>query len=391
MRPAVPPCPFPDGCCRAPAHGRDRGARRTAGTATLGSAEDFFIGVQRDPGANLSDFDVARFFNKARCDCDEIVYVYVALTNAGFAKRTPVDRTGTSSSGSGPIARTPSSATSAASAAPPGPDDGGVPQRQGARRCRRTRACSARIRRQAASSTAACTGGNFTPNPTCTLPLESYSTRRSGCSPTTTRSRRDRWPRAPSTSTSRRRPRRTRLLTAKGGQQAVDAHLAGRRLRRHHRRARLSGVVQPRRRPAGVLGRHVRTRLPDLLQEPHAHAPAFRGSTRASPVRPCCRRRRDRFASRSCRTTSPTAWRSSRSIAAATPAPRTSFTRPRPRPRASTTSTATTPTAIRPGAATGGLCTLARAATTSRGAAGRPGRGARARRDRDRAPPRGRR
>ena len=50
-----------------------------------------------------------------------------------------------------------------------------------------------------------------------------------------------------------------------------DDHLAGRRLRRHHRRARLSGVVQPRRRPEGVLRRNIRTRLPDLLQEPHAH------------------------------------------------------------------------------------------------------------------------
>ena len=58
------------------------------------SAEDFFIGVQHEQGANLSDFDVARFFNKARCDCDETVYVYAALTNSGFAKRTTVDRTG---------------------------------------------------------------------------------------------------------------------------------------------------------------------------------------------------------------------------------------------------------------------------------------------------------
>jgi hypothetical protein len=58
------------------------------------AAEDFFVGVQHQPGANLSDFDVARFFNKANCDCDEPVYVYVALTNSGFAKRTSVDRTG---------------------------------------------------------------------------------------------------------------------------------------------------------------------------------------------------------------------------------------------------------------------------------------------------------
>jgi hypothetical protein len=68
-------------------------AAQDGGAASLGSA-DFFIGVQRDPGANLSNFDVARFFNKARCDCDETVYVYVALTNSGFAKRTSVDRSG---------------------------------------------------------------------------------------------------------------------------------------------------------------------------------------------------------------------------------------------------------------------------------------------------------
>jgi len=68
-------------------------AAQDGGTSSLGSA-DFFIGVQRVPGANLSDFDVARFFNKARCECDETVYVYVALTNAGFAKRTSVDRNG---------------------------------------------------------------------------------------------------------------------------------------------------------------------------------------------------------------------------------------------------------------------------------------------------------
>ena len=63
------------------------------GSASFGP-EDFFIGVQHQLGANLSDFDVARFFNKARCDCDETVYVYAALTNSGFAKRTTVDRTG---------------------------------------------------------------------------------------------------------------------------------------------------------------------------------------------------------------------------------------------------------------------------------------------------------
>ncbi|HEY7370573.1 MAG TPA: hypothetical protein VIF57_00235 [Polyangia bacterium] len=63
-------------------------------TSTTFSSDDFFIGVQHEAGANLSDFDVARFFNKARCDCNETVFVYVALTDSGFAKRTTVDRTG---------------------------------------------------------------------------------------------------------------------------------------------------------------------------------------------------------------------------------------------------------------------------------------------------------
>src|SRR5215471_7172476 len=67
-----------------------------AGTPTatqLGDA-DLFIGVQHQQGANLSDFDRARFFNKAHCDCNEIVYVYIALTDSGFAKRTLVDQSG---------------------------------------------------------------------------------------------------------------------------------------------------------------------------------------------------------------------------------------------------------------------------------------------------------
>jgi hypothetical protein len=69
-------------------------AAQDGGVGSSFGPEDFFVGVQHDLGANLSDFDVARFFNKARCDCDETVYVYAALTNSGFAKRTTVDRTG---------------------------------------------------------------------------------------------------------------------------------------------------------------------------------------------------------------------------------------------------------------------------------------------------------
>jgi hypothetical protein len=71
-------------------------AQITDGGTTTGtfSSTDFFIGVQHQAGANRSDFDVARFFNKAHCDCSETVYVYVALTDTGFAKRATADQTG---------------------------------------------------------------------------------------------------------------------------------------------------------------------------------------------------------------------------------------------------------------------------------------------------------
>jgi hypothetical protein len=58
----------------------------TTGSATAFDPSDFFIGVQETKGGNLSDFDVARFFNKARCDCSQTVWVYVALLQSGVAK-----------------------------------------------------------------------------------------------------------------------------------------------------------------------------------------------------------------------------------------------------------------------------------------------------------------
>src|SRR5262245_15036895 len=70
-------------------------AAQDAGTISAFSADDFFIGVQFPEGHNLSDFDVARFFNKANCDCDTTVTIYIALTDSGFAKKmTGVDNTG---------------------------------------------------------------------------------------------------------------------------------------------------------------------------------------------------------------------------------------------------------------------------------------------------------
>jgi len=56
------------------------------GVATW-SADDFAIRIQSSDGAALSAFDLPRFFNKQRCDCDETVKVFVGLTASGFAKK----------------------------------------------------------------------------------------------------------------------------------------------------------------------------------------------------------------------------------------------------------------------------------------------------------------
>jgi hypothetical protein len=67
----------------------------TTGTNSSFTADDFFIGVQHPEGANLSDLAVSRFFNKARCDCDEPATIYVTLVASGFAKRPTAIKTGT--------------------------------------------------------------------------------------------------------------------------------------------------------------------------------------------------------------------------------------------------------------------------------------------------------
>lgn len=56
------------------------------GVATW-TADDFAIRIQSSDGAALSAFDLPRFFNKRRCDCDETVKVFVGLTASGFAKK----------------------------------------------------------------------------------------------------------------------------------------------------------------------------------------------------------------------------------------------------------------------------------------------------------------
>jgi hypothetical protein len=72
-------------------------AQFDAGTTTSGTfgQGDFFIRVQDVKDHTLSDFDVARFFNKARCDCNQPIIIYVALSQQGLAKQTTVSTTGT--------------------------------------------------------------------------------------------------------------------------------------------------------------------------------------------------------------------------------------------------------------------------------------------------------
>ena len=268
---AAPPLPFPDCSSPPPCSRPGPRRRRTGATSTLGSG-DFFIGVQRDPGANLSDFDVARFFNKARCDCDETVFVYVALTNAGFAKRTSVDRSGNIEFWIGSDCANVSLSRPALHP-PRVPDGGGVPERR-SRDHGDERARAQHVHRLAAPSV---DGGTHrrrlhaesdlyvSRGRPVVLPDDLRAHR------TTARERRSPSPRARSTSTSRRRPSRTRLLlTATGGQQAVTLSWPG------VDSAVITDVLGYQvlcnrgGRAAGVLGRNLRTRLPDLLQEPHA-------------------------------------------------------------------------------------------------------------------------
>ncbi|HXU65353.1 MAG TPA: hypothetical protein VN962_26820 [Polyangia bacterium] len=68
------------------------GTGGTSGASTF-SASDFFIGIQAVPRVNLSTFDAGRFFNKARCECDTPVYIFVSLLPGSIAKRTSVTST----------------------------------------------------------------------------------------------------------------------------------------------------------------------------------------------------------------------------------------------------------------------------------------------------------
>jgi hypothetical protein len=148
-------------------------AAQDGGVSSLASA-DFFIGVQHTPGANLSNFDVARFFNKANCDCNEPVFVYVALTNSGFAKRTSVDRQGNiefwiGSDCATTIGRDQRCIRLASPTLAAYLNDG-----------RASMPTDARVLSTYTVSSASVDGGlpaAFTPNPTCTLPagIQSFS------------------------------------------------------------------------------------------------------------------------------------------------------------------------------------------------------------------------
>ncbi len=70
-------------------------AQFDAGSSTSSFApEDFFIRMQDIPGHTLSDFDVARYFNKARCDCRTPATIYVALSQSGLAKLSTASNQG---------------------------------------------------------------------------------------------------------------------------------------------------------------------------------------------------------------------------------------------------------------------------------------------------------
>jgi hypothetical protein len=153
-------------------------ATQTGGTTGTGgftggtswASSDFFIGVQREQGANLSDFDVERFFNKARCDCDTPVYLYFTLSQAGIAKKVTSPRTGTISFWVGRDCQNTSL--------------GGLEQRckkldsaqfsEFLLTSRRTITTDARVLSTDTSAGAA-TGIFFEPNPTCTLQNETYA------------------------------------------------------------------------------------------------------------------------------------------------------------------------------------------------------------------------
>jgi hypothetical protein len=76
-----------------PARAQLGGAGGTGGvggtTGTL-TQSDFFIGVQQQQGVNLTTFQAQRYFNQARCNCQQPTFVFVGLTPSGAAKRATI-------------------------------------------------------------------------------------------------------------------------------------------------------------------------------------------------------------------------------------------------------------------------------------------------------------
>ena len=165
---------------------------------------------------------------------------------------------------------------------------------------------------------------------------------------------------ARSTSISRRRRRRTRRCSrSTGGQPGAD---------RSTGRASTPAVI------TDLLGYQVLCNRGGDLQvfSDGTFQPGFQscsrtstpdvrgvqGLTRSSPARRCWRRRRDRIASRSCRTTSPTAWRSSPSISSGNPSTPDIFYGDPTKTKSFYDVYRNDADRDQAGAATGGLCTL---------------------------------
>ena len=64
------------------------GTGGTTGSTTF-AAGDFFTTIQQqtNPAANLTTFELSRFFNQAACDCSTPVNIFIALLASGIAKR----------------------------------------------------------------------------------------------------------------------------------------------------------------------------------------------------------------------------------------------------------------------------------------------------------------
>jgi MYXO-CTERM domain-containing protein len=65
-----------------------------AAAQTTFAPEDIFLGVQHEPDKNLSDAEIRGFFNRAKCNCDEPVFLYLALNPSGVSKIDTVTRDG---------------------------------------------------------------------------------------------------------------------------------------------------------------------------------------------------------------------------------------------------------------------------------------------------------